>query len=170
MPDNYDIALVRVDNRLVHGQILEAWVPYIKAKCIIVVNDNIASDFYNETVIRMAVPSKIEVIFISVDEFGKNYTFARNSGKKTIVLFSTIADVTKAYEQGFHFDKLNIGNIYNEDFQLCCAPSVFLCDVDIQDILKLSEVEGVSIELKRVPRDRAVNIKEAIKDYCDKKP
>jgi mannose/fructose/N-acetylgalactosamine-specific phosphotransferase system component IIB len=169
MPDNYDIALVRVDNRLVHGQILEAWVPYIKAKCIIVVNDNIASDFYNETVIRMAVPSMIEVIFISVDEFAKNYTFARKNGKKTIVLFSTIADVTKAYKLGFHFDKLNIGNIYNEDFQLCCAPSVFLCDIDIQNILKLSDVEGVSIELKRVPRDRAVKIKEAIKEYCNKK-
>lgn len=169
MSDNYDIALVRVDNRLVHGQILEAWVPYIKAKCIIVVNDNIASDFYNETVIRMAVPSKIEVIFISVDEFAKNYTFTSKIGKKTIVLFSTIADVTKAYKLGFHFDKLNIGNIYNEDFQLCCAPSVFLCDIDIQDILKLSKEEGVGIELKRVPRDRAVNILEAIKEYCNKK-
>jgi mannose/fructose/N-acetylgalactosamine-specific phosphotransferase system component IIB len=113
MADTYDIALVRVDNRLVHGQILEAWVPYIKAKCIMVVNDTIASDFYNETVIRMAVPSKIEVIFSPVEEFAKNYTFSRNNGKKTIVLFSTVADVTKAYRLGFHFDKLNIGNIYN---------------------------------------------------------
>jgi mannose/fructose/N-acetylgalactosamine-specific phosphotransferase system component IIB len=169
MTDNYDIALVRVDNRLVHGQILEAWVPYIKAKCIIVVNDGIASDFYCETVIRMAVPSKIEVIIISVDEFAKNYTFAHNNGKKTIVLFSSIADVIKAYRLGFHFDKLNIGNIYNEDFKLCCAPSVFLCDTDILDIIKLSEENGVDVELKRVPRERAVNIKKAIKDYCQKK-
>jgi PTS system mannose-specific IIB component len=118
----------------------------------------------------MAVPSKIEVIIISVDEFVKNYTFTRNTGKKTIVLFSTIADVTKAYKLGFHFDKLNIGNIYNEDFKLCCAPSVFLCDIDIHDILKLSEENGVNIELKRVPRERAVNIKEAIKEYCRKTP
>jgi len=170
MTDAYDMALIRVDNRLVHGQILEAWVPYIKAKRIIVVNDAIASDFYNETVIRMAVPSKIEVIFISVDEFAKNYTFSREGGKKTIVLFSTLADVTKAYELGFHFDKLNIGNIYNEEFQLCCAPSVFLCDIDIKDIMKLSQDEGVAIELKRIPRERAVNIQEAIKEFCNKKP
>jgi mannose/fructose/N-acetylgalactosamine-specific phosphotransferase system component IIB len=168
MTDTYDIALVRVDNRLVHGQILEAWVPYIKAKCIIVVDDGIACDFYCETVIRMAVPSKIEVIIISVDEFVKNYSFKRNNGKKTIVLFSSISDVTKAYNLGFHFDKLNIGNIYTEDFKLCCAPSVFLCDIDIQNILKLSEEKGVNIELKRVPRERAINIKEAIKEYCQK--
>ena len=63
MADTYDIALVRVDNRLVHGQILEAWVPFVKAKCIFVVDDHAASDFFCETVIRMAVPSEIEVIY-----------------------------------------------------------------------------------------------------------
>jgi PTS system mannose-specific IIB component len=170
MADTYDIALVRVDNRLVHGQILEAWVPYIKAKCIIVVNDGIACDLYCETVIRMAVPSKIEVIFISVEEFVKNYSFTRNNGKKAIVLFSSVADVSKAYNLGFHFDKLNIGNIYNEEYKICCAPSVFLCDKDIQDILGLLERDGVTIEIKRVPRERSVNIHEIIKEYCNKTP
>ncbi|MDA8124239.1 MAG: PTS sugar transporter subunit IIB, partial [Deltaproteobacteria bacterium] len=38
-----DIALVRVDNRLVHGQILEAWIPYLQASCIVVVDDQVAS-------------------------------------------------------------------------------------------------------------------------------
>jgi mannose/fructose/N-acetylgalactosamine-specific phosphotransferase system component IIB len=57
----YNMMLVRVDNRLVHGQILEAWVPFVEARCIMVVDDNSAGDFFCETVIRMAVPSDIEV-------------------------------------------------------------------------------------------------------------
>jgi PTS system mannose-specific IIB component len=170
LTDTYDIALVRVDNRLVHGQILEAWVPYIKARCIMVVNDNTAGDFFCETVIRMAVPSEIEVIISTVDEFVKNYAFERNSGKRTIVLFSTVADVIRAYNLGFHFDKLNIGNIYNEEFKICCSPSVFLCDNEIQDILTLLEKDGVAIEVKPVPREKAVNIQEVIKKYCNTKP
>ena len=170
MTDTYDIALVRVDNRLVHGQILEAWVPFIKAKCIIVVNDNAASDFYCETVIRMAVPSEIEVILSTVEEFVKTYNFPQKGGKKTIVLFSTVADVSRAYNLGFHFDKLNIGNIYNEEYKICHAPSVFLCENEINDILKLLENDGVAIEIKRVPRERAVNIKDIIKDCCQKTP
>jgi len=168
--DSYDIALVRIDNRLVHGQILEAWVPFIKAKCIIVVNDNAAADFYCETVIRMAVPSEIEVIISTVEEFAKTYNFAHNGGKKTIVLFGNIADVVRAYNLGFHFDKLNIGNIYNEEYKICHAPSVFLCDNEIIDIIKLLENDGVIIEVRRVPRERAVNIKDIIKDYCKKTP
>ncbi len=167
MAQDLNIALVRVDNRLVHGQILEAWVPYIKAQCIIVVDDNIFGDVFSETVIRMAVPSEIELIISSVDDFAQNYIFAHDGGKKTIVLFSNIADVCRAFNLGFHFDKLNIGNIHNEEYKICCSPSVFLCDKEIQDILTLLEKAGVVIEIKRVPRERAVNIKEALKDYCE---
>ena len=166
MTESYDIALVRVDNRLVHGQILEAWVPFIKAKCIMVVDDNAASDFFCETVIRMAVPSDIEVNICSVEDFSANFVYAQGSGKKTIVLFSSIAAAVKSYEEGFHFDKLNIGNIHHEEYKVCCAPSVFLCDLDVQNILTLLEEKGVSVELKRVPREKAVNIKEALKELC----
>ena len=166
MADTFDIALVRVDNRLVHGQILEAWVPFIKAKCIFVVDDNAASDFFCETVIRMAVPSEIEVNILSVEDFARLYAYKREKGKKSIVLFSNIADACKAYKLGFHFDKLNIGNIHNEKYKLCCAPSVFLCDNDIQDIVTILKNAGVIIEIKRVPREKAVNIKDALKEYC----
>jgi mannose/fructose/N-acetylgalactosamine-specific phosphotransferase system component IIB len=169
LTEPYDIALVRVDNRLVHGQILEAWVPFIKAKCIMVVNNDSASDFFCETVIRMAVPSEIEVNICSVEDFAANYIYARGSGKKTIVLFSNIADALKAHQEGSHFEKLNIGNIHNEDYKVCCAPSVFLCEPEIQDILKLLEDKGVSIELKRVPREKTVNIKDALKEFCQVK-
>ncbi len=62
MTQNLNIELVRVDNRLVHGQILESWVPHVKAQCIIVADDAIAGDVLNKTVIRMAVPSEIELI------------------------------------------------------------------------------------------------------------
>jgi PTS system mannose-specific IIB component len=166
LAESYDIALVRVDNRLVHGQILEAWVPFIEAKCIMVVDDNSASDFFCETVIRMAVPSEIEVNICSVEDFAANYVYSQGSGKKTIVLFSKIADALKVYQKGFHFKKLNIGNIHHEDYKVCCAPSVFLCEPEIQDIFKLLQDEGVDVELKRVPREKAVDIKDALKEFC----
>lgn len=170
LAETYDIALVRVDNRLVHGQILEAWVPFIEAKCIMVVDNNSASDFFCETVIRMAVPSDIEVNICSVEDFAASYKFAQGSGKKTLVLFSSITDALKAHQEGFHFNKLNIGNIHHEEYKVCCAPSVFLCETDIQDVTRLLEEKGVSVELKRVPREKGVNIRDALKEYCNIKP
>ena len=164
MAKDLNIALVRVDSRLVHGQILEAWVPHVRAKCIIIVDNKVAGDSFFETIIRMAVPSEIEVIISSVDDFTKNYIFTHGDGKKTIVLFSSIADACDAFNQGFHFDKLNIGNVYNNEYRICCSPSVFLCDKGIICIENLLENPRVVVELKGIPKGRAVNIKEALKD------
>ncbi|MBN1470401.1 MAG: PTS sugar transporter subunit IIB [Syntrophaceae bacterium] len=168
MSKDLNIALVRVDSRLVHGQILEAWVPFIKAKCIIVVNDKVASDPFLETVIKMAVPSDMEVTISSLDEFVQNYTFTHGNGKKTIVLFSTIADACKAFDRGFHFDRLNVGNVYNNEYKVCCSSSVFLCEDEITTLENLLKEAGVFVELQRVPKGRAINIKEALKDYWHK--
>jgi mannose/fructose/N-acetylgalactosamine-specific phosphotransferase system component IIB len=157
-----DIVLVRVDNRLVHGQILEAWVPFIKAAYIIVVDDQVACDFFSETVIRMAVPREVKVTIHSVDDFAKSIAFHRGSGQKTIVLFNRLTDALKAYRLGFRFETLNIGNIYNENCKLCCTPSVLLSDDDIRDFCTLHEM-GVGIELQRVPREKPVDFYDIVR-------
>ena len=156
-----DIALVRVDNRLVHGQILEAWVPFLRASCIAVVDDQVASDFFQETVIRMAVPREVQIIISGVKEFAENYSFTQGHGKKTIVLFSTVSAALAVHRLGFLFAKLNIGNVYNEDCRLCCTPSVLLSDTDVNDITSLHD-EGVQIELRRVPKEKPVDFYDIV--------
>jgi len=163
LQDSLDIALVRVDNRLVHGQILEAWVPFLDASCIVVVDDQVASDFFRETVIRMAVPSEVKVVISGVAEFAENNAFGRGGGPATIVLFSTVSAAWTAYRLGFRFDKLNIGNIYNEECRLCCTPSVLLNDGDIRDITGLRNA-GVQIELRRVPREKPIDLFEIVRN------
>lgn len=156
-----DIALVRIDNRLVHGQILEAWVPFLRASCIVVVDDQVASDFFQETVIRMAVPREVEVIISGLKEFAEAYPFTQGRGKKTIVLFSTVSAALAVHRLGFRFAKLNIGNVYNENCRLCCTPSVLLSDMDVSDITSLHD-EGVQIEVRRVPREKPVDFYDII--------
>ena len=162
MQDSLDIALVRVDNRLVHGQILEAWVPFLDACCIVVADDQVASDFFRETVIRMAVPSDVRIVINSLAELAENTAFQRGCGPTTIVLFSTISSAWTAFNLGFRFDKLNIGNIYNEECRLCCTQSVQLNDEDIQDITCLRNA-GVQIELRRVPREKPIDLFEIVR-------
>jgi len=159
---NYEIVLVRVDDRLIHGQILEAWVPFLKASCIIVANDAVASDFFRETVIRMAVPSEMEVIIKSIDDFSGHIPCSQANGKRTLVLFSCVSDALRAYESGFHFHHLNIGNTYNENCAMMCLPSVLLGDRDIDD-LKVLMKDEVTVELRRVPKERSSDLRNFLK-------
>ncbi|MCE5265902.1 MAG: PTS sugar transporter subunit IIB [Deltaproteobacteria bacterium] len=160
-----DIALVRVDNRLIHGQILEAWIPFLDASCVVVVDDQVVSDFFRETVIRMAVPSGVEVIICGVAEFAEKCRFSRGKGRKTIVLFSKISDAWRARRLGYLFDQLNIGNVYNEECQVCCTPAVLLSSADIQGINSLRDA-GVKIELQRVPREKPVDLFEIVRNIA----
>ena len=157
-----DLTFVRVDNRLVHGQILEGWVPFIRAARIVVVDDEVASDIFRETVIRMAVPYDIEVVVYSVDEFASDYHYGDNNGKNTIVLFQNVADARRAFNSGFRFGELNIGNIHFESDRVCCSSSIYLNKEDIDDLEFLVN-DGVDIELRSVPRDRPVDFISVMK-------
>lgn len=150
-----DATFVRIDNRLVHGQILEGWVPFLKASRIVVVDDEVAGDVFRETVIKMAVPYDIEVIVFSVDEFSSDYRYGNNDGKRAIILFQNIADAFRAYRSGFRFGELNIGNIHFESDRICCSSSIYLNREDMADLEFLAR-DGVHIELRSVPRDRPV--------------
>jgi mannose/fructose/N-acetylgalactosamine-specific phosphotransferase system component IIB len=128
----------------------------LRASCIIVVDDHVASDYFCESVIRMAVPREVEVIICGLKEFAETYSFQQGIGKKTIVLFSKIADALTVYRLGFRFDKLNIGNVYNEECKIRCTASVLLSDGDVRDLSAL-RAEGVQIDLQPVPREKPVD-------------
>lgn len=157
-----DIALVRVDNRLVHGQILEAWVPFTRSSIIVIVDDHVASDLFRETVIRMAVPRDVELIISNVEDFTNNYQYSRGQGKKkAIILFSSIADALRAFQGGFVFDRLNIGNVHSEECLKQCSPSVMLDAEDVKTIETFLE-EGVHIDVRCVPREKPIDIRKMI--------
>ncbi len=162
LESNREIVFVRVDDRLIHGQILEAWVPFLRVTCIIVANDGVASDYFRETVMRMAVPNDTEIIITSVKEFIKNYPSFQTKGQRTLVLFSCIADAVRAYEAGFRFHQLNIGNVYSENCAMMCLPSVMLGKQDIDD-LKFLMNDEVTIEVRRVPKERSCNLRNYLK-------
>ena len=153
-----DFSLVRVDCRLVHGQIIETWLPFLKASRIVVVSDEVAGSFFRETVIRMAVPREVEVLIYGIEEFSRSEIARRGDEKRTIILFSGVGDVARAFEAGFRCHALNVGNLYCDHCRIQCSPSVSLDDADIAHILHLLET-GVAVELRSVPSDKPLDFR-----------
>ena len=59
---------VRVDNRLVHGQIIETWLPFTKSRMIVVANDELSHDELRQEIMGLAIPAHVEKAFVSVAE------------------------------------------------------------------------------------------------------
>lgn len=148
---------MRVDNRLVHGQIIEAWLPFLGAQAIVVVNDEVAGDFFRETVIKMAVPQGVEVIISGVEELGRIMGGGSGSKLKAVVLFASLNDALKAYRAGFKFHRLNLGNIYTDTCVRELSSCVLLGEDDLESIEALLK-EGIAIEIRRVPREKPYDI------------
>lgn len=155
-----DAILIRVDNRLVHGQILEAWVPFLGSTSIIVVSDEVAGDLFRETVIRMVVPRNIELFVFDVGEFARSCSYRDWKFGRSIILFGNIGDALRAYTLGFQFDKINIGNVHDGEGKCCVTSSIFLDRNDVADLKTLVD-SGVRVEIQSIPNERPVDFRDA---------
>ncbi|MEI7590801.1 MAG: PTS sugar transporter subunit IIB [Deltaproteobacteria bacterium] len=154
--------LIRIDDRLIHGQILEAWIPHIMAMRIVVIDDDVAYDPFRETVIRMVVPKDIEIRIFSTRQFIEENKDAMNN-ERTIFLFSNISDAVTLLKGGFVFDKLNLGNLCSSLPTQVFSTSVMVNAQDIEDIRYLLKA-GISVELQRTPTDKAICVKSLLED------
>ncbi len=151
------ISLVRVDNRLIHGQVVEAWLPHLKVSRVVVADDEAASSPLVRAAMTLAVQSAIEVqIFplVQVDFAGVS-----KDAVKTLVLLRDVAAVPLARTHGLKVEQLNLGNVHFGTGRRQVSPSVFLAESELQALLKLAE-EGVRVEARAVPSEKPVELAE----------
>ncbi len=148
------VVLARIDNRLIHGQVLEAWVPHIRADCIVVANDRVAAEPLRRTMMAAAVPRNIQVVIGSVAELREQFSNGRFAQCRVLLLFETSEDALRAHQLGFPFDTLNLGNMHAGEGKLRCSCTIALDAQDIGNLDRLEKEEGVRIVSQCVPGDR----------------
>lgn len=143
---------VRVDNRLIHGQVVEAWVPYIGARSIIVGNDDLAKDELQQEIMSLAIPRAVESSFLSIDQLALDSRLTGVVRDTTLLLFSTCLDVRRAFDKGLHLETLNVGNLHYGTGKRQLSPSVSL-GADDESCLRYLMNKGVELDFRCVPND-----------------
>ncbi len=149
------IVLARIDNRLIHGQVLESWIPTLRANCIIVANDEVAQAVMQKILMQAAVPRGIRVIIETVDAVAQLFKTNELDSSRVLLLFATASDAHRAMESGVPLQKLNLGNMHAGSGKLQCSCTIFL---DPEDVKYLQEIDshGIRITSQCVPTERAV--------------
>ncbi|WP_462324826.1 PTS sugar transporter subunit IIB [Desulfoplanes sp.] len=143
---------VRIDNRLVHGQVIETWLPYTKARTIIVINDELAEDPLRQEIMLLAIPQNIDLVFSRVAKAEKAITAAREKrhGMSILLLFSSCSDARLAYTHGLAFSRLNIGNLHYGPGKKQVCDHVALGSEDIT-CLQFFSKQGIDLDFRCVP-------------------
>ncbi|HET9451187.1 MAG TPA: PTS sugar transporter subunit IIB [Aggregicoccus sp.] len=151
------ISLVRVDNRLIHGQVVEAWLPHLKVSRVAVADDEAASSPLIRAAMALAVQSAIEVLIQPLETMD----FAALSGDtvRTLLLVREVAGATYAATHGLKLPELNLGNVHFASGRRQVSPSVFLSQEELSALQSLA-VAGVRVEARAVPSEHALELPE----------
>ncbi len=145
---------LRIDNRLVHGQIIESWLPFTKPKMIVVANDDLAGDSLRREIMGLAIPQDIQKAFLAVDAIKAFLmeTFPPPEEPDAFILFAGCGDARRAHEKGLVFSRLNVGNLhYSSGKKQICA-HVALGKEDLACLGYFSS-KGVKLDFRCVPNE-----------------
>ena len=106
------IGLVRIDSRLIHGQVCTQWLYRMNSKKVYIVDDEGASNSFLSSIYKMACPVGVELETISTQETGNRWQQDQLGELEPIfVLFKNMPMAYKAYKAGFRYETLQIGGI-----------------------------------------------------------
>ena len=149
------LVLARIDCRLVHGQVVEAWIPHVKANSLIVANDAIVANQVLQSVMELAVPVEVNVRFCRLDQVAEMLKKADFTDERSILLVSNASDAIKAWKNGAGFTVLNIGNLHYEEGKVQITSSVFFATKDFE-ALQWFRSNGVSVCVKGTPFESGI--------------
>lgn len=143
---------VRIDNRLVHGQIIEAWLPFTDARVIVVANDDLAEDELRQQIMSIAIPLGVEISFVKVADAQNHLAGKKLLGKDVLVLFASCPDARQAFASGLAFATLNLGNMHYGPGKKQVCQHIALSGEDAS-CLEYLAAKGVKLDYRCVPGD-----------------
>ncbi|MDO5407084.1 MAG: PTS sugar transporter subunit IIB [Eubacteriales bacterium] len=151
------VSALRVDDRLIHGQVAMTWTRQLRVQGIMVANDDAAADPTQKMALQMAVPNGIKVLIKPVDEIIRMLNYPKASDMRILVLTRTVRDALKIQEHVGKIEFLNIGNVGRFDGidaseKEVVTPTIMLTKDEKQCLEKLVELEPDTC-IQQVPND-----------------
>ncbi|GFK95143.1 PTS system mannose-specific EIIAB component [Fundidesulfovibrio magnetotacticus] len=143
---------VRIDNRLVHGQVIESWLPFTDARYMVVANDELAQDELRQQIMSIAIPLGIDFSFVKVAEVQTYLDSRRLMERDVLVLFASCPDARRAFEAGLDFRKLNLGNLHYGPGKRQVCQHIALSKED-ETCLDFLRGKGVNLDYRCIPSD-----------------
>lgn len=148
------IVLSRIDSRLIHGQVIEAWLPHLQIERVVVADEVAAGDDLARAVMGLAVPPNIEIVLGPISAL--DFRAMAHDKLRTLVLFRDVEQVLAARARGLPNGPLNVGNVHAGPGRTPVSRSVFLSPAD-REHLDALRTSGMQVVVQAVPAEKAVS-------------
>ena len=152
------IIFARVDDRLVHGQVVQAWLPQLNVDEVMIpfVKEN--EGRVNRGLLRLSLPYEYGLVVLDSHACMR---YALQSKKRILVLAASLEELADLIEDGLMLKSVNIGGMHFKPEAQKLADNVFLDQRD-KYILKVIAGLGIQIETRAVPNSKSISLKEVL--------
>ena len=153
------IALYRIDDRLIHGQVVLGWGQRLAIGFIVLVDDAVRASPWEQELYRMGVPPDIEMIVASTAEAATRLAEWDADPRVGIVVAGDVGTLAALSENGHRVKRINVGGIHQRPGRSERLRFVFLTDAEAEQLKRLA-ARGIEVTAQDVPTARAVPLTE----------
>ena len=146
---NMNISLLRIDSRLIHGQVATSWAKAVKCEAIFAVNDDVANDPLRRDLLLQIAPEHLKAYVIPVEKAIKVYHNPKYAGKNILWLVTNPTDIVRLIEGGVKIDKVNVGGMTFREGDKMLSQAVAVNPTDVEAFKQLLD-KGVELSLQQV--------------------
>jgi len=149
--------LVRIDDRLIHGQVSIGWAGRLNPDFIVVLDDEAARDAWENELVCSACPEKVKAEVHPVEEGTRMLLSGGHAGHRIILLLRSVASARRLLDLGFPLSELNIGGLHHHAGSRAFLPYVYLDPAEVEDFRSLA-TRGVRLVAQDVPGNRSFDL------------
>ena len=155
------LELVRVDDRLIHGQVVVGWGRVLNPDVLVLADDEVAQNDWEQELYRMGVPPEIEVEFTSVADAAVGLEALTHDARRAIVLVGDVASLRRLCDGAPSVRKVNLGGVHREGDRRQRLPYLFLDEREAAE-LRLLEARGIEITAQDLPSAAPIPLAEVL--------
>jgi len=138
----------RIDNRLLHGQVVQFWIPFLEVERLIIADDEVAGQPSLLAVYRMAAPANLAVQAVPVAELPRE--LGRGEAATTLVLLGEVSSAARAREAGFRPSRVVLGNVHAAPQRLRITDAVHLSPAETDELVEFVR-GGAEVLIQTLP-------------------
>lgn len=152
-----DVKLMRIDSRLLHGQVATNWAKVLKVDRILVVSNRVAYDNIRKTLILQARPPGVKVHVITLDKMLRIYRDARFYGMRVLILVEDPIDALTLIKGGIKVEMVNVGAISFNSSRKMVSDAI---SVNAEDVVafKWMHQHGIALDMRKVSNDSSKDL------------
>lgn len=155
------VELCRIDDRLIHGQVVVGWGQPLDIRLLVLVDDFVVASDWEQELYRMAVPPEMEIRFESVDSAARRYDEYAADRRKSIFIVADIDTMSKLVARVPAIRAVNLGGLHHRAGRGQKLRYVFLTP-DEERMLRELQTSGVTVTAQDVPAAHAVPLDELL--------